>query len=51
LARQLASAKAQRGAKRHPVGGRVMSGTDPSIAASFSLRTSSRGSDPISPIV
>ena len=37
-ARQSSSTNGQRAAKRHPIGGSVMSGSTPSIAASFSAR-------------
>src|SRR5207244_550949 len=50
-ARQAGSAKGQRGAKRHPLGGAVMFGTLPLIAASRSLRMSSRGIEPSRPTV
>src|SRR6185295_5027613 len=50
-ARHSSSTNGQRSAKRQPIGGAVMSGNTPSIAASRSERRSIRGIEAISPTV
>ena len=51
VVRQSASTNGQRAAKRQPAGGRVMSGTRPSIEGRRSRLSSSRGIEPSRPTV